>query len=73
LRRVDSGDSLFAGLPTWMMEAACEECTFGEPQVSIEALRSLRAVLSALQTPQKCDKASQNSLKEGVDGKRPEA
>lgn len=56
-----------------MMEASCEECSYGEPLVSLEALRSLRDLLNALQAPFRCDKASLISLKEGVDGKRPEA
>jgi hypothetical protein len=56
-----------------MMEAGCEECSFGEPLASLDALRSLRDLLNALQAPPRCDKASLNSLKEGVDGKKLEA
>jgi hypothetical protein len=66
-------DGTIAGLPAWMMEAGCEECSYGEPLASLDALRSLRELLNALQTPRRCDKASLISLKEGVDGKRPDA
>jgi hypothetical protein len=66
-------DGTLAGLPAWMMDACCEECSYGEPVASLEALRSLRYLLNALQAPHRCDKASLNSLKEGVDGKRLEA
>ena len=66
-------DGTIAGLPTWMMDADCDQYSIGEPMVSLDALRSLRVVLNSLQRPPKCDKASQNSLEEGVHGKRREA
>jgi hypothetical protein len=61
-------DGTIAGLPSWMMDPNCHQCSVGEPAIALDALRRLRDVLKVLQHPPKCDKALLTSLKEGTDG-----
>jgi hypothetical protein len=59
-------DGTIAGLPDWMMDSRCNECSQGEPLIALAALRELRDFLSALQNGPKCDKASLKLPEEGA-------
>ena len=59
-------DGTVAGLPGWMMDPSCEQCSLGEPLIAVDALRKLRDLLNALQHPPRCDKASLRLPEEGA-------
>jgi hypothetical protein len=59
-------DGTIAGLPGWMMDPSCVQCSLGDPLISLDALRNLRNLLNALQHAPKCDKASLSLPEEGT-------
>jgi hypothetical protein len=62
-------DGTVGSLPAWMLRAESSELALGKPLVSVDALRELRDLLSALQASIGCGKASLKILpeKEGND------
>src|SRR5262249_52618592 len=60
-------DGTVGSLPAWMFSLECStRCCLGTPLIAIDALRSLRDLLSSLQSSKDCGKASANPpLQEG--------
>lgn len=57
-------DDTSLSIPAWMLSPDCTQFTLGPPQIGIAALLELRDLLSALQAPPDCAKASLTSLRQ---------